>query len=256
MRTLLAAVTLIVLKLVFGDPGLILGLVAATAMLAAYYFILRRPAELSFPDAPREAATGFGIGFGLCALTVTFIAIFGMYHVDAFGSIGALFTALGSAIAAAVFEELLIRGIIFRLIESRLGTWWTVAVSSAIFGALHLLNDGATLTGVLAIGIEAGALLGLAYVATRRLWLAIGLHAAWNFTESGIFGIPVSGLDVKGLLEAHLTGPSAISGGTFGIEGSLITVLICLAATAALTRHARRHDRILPRHRRDYALHA
>ncbi len=52
---------------------------------------------------------------------------------------------------------------------------------------MHLLNPAATLTGALFISIEAGLLLAAAYMVTRRLWMSMGFHMAWNYTQSAVF---------------------------------------------------------------------
>ena len=64
---------------------------------------------------------------------------------------------------------------------------------TALFGALHIMNPGATWFSSVAIAVEAGILLGAAYMLTRQLWLSIGIHAAWNFTQGWVFSVPVSG---------------------------------------------------------------
>jgi uncharacterized protein len=99
-----------------------------------------------------------------------------------------------------------------------------------IFGALHLANPNATLWAGLAIAIEAGIMLAAAYVYTRRLWLPIGIHFAWNFVQGGIYGVSVSGVEAKGLLQSTLSGPALLSGGEFGAEASIFAVIVCLAA--------------------------
>jgi hypothetical protein len=78
--------------------------------------------------------------------------------------------------------------------------------------------------------MEAGLLLGGSYMLTRSLWMPIGLHAAWNFTQGFLFDVPVSGFDQNGLVEAQLSGPELLSGGRFGLEASLIAVVIATAA--------------------------
>jgi hypothetical protein len=97
-------------------------------------------------------------------------------------------------------------------------------------------------------------MLALAFVATRKLWLPIGLHIAWNFTQGGLFGLPVSGISTPGLLGSHLSGPAVFSGGAFGVEGSLITVLASLAVSWFFYRKARKDGRIQPRPRRNAAV--
>lgn len=239
-----------------GVPELVTGLVTAVAVLAAYVAVVRaverrRPAEVSATGAGRELLLGGVVGTGLISGIVGLLALLGMYHVDGVGTVGALGVAVGSALMAGVVEELVLRGVLLRLIEQRFGTWPALAATAALFGGLHLANPGATLVSATAIALEAGLLLGLAYVATRRLWVPIGLHVAWNALQSGLFGVPTSGTRMEGLLEAHLTGPAVLSGGDFGTEGSALTVVVCLVAAGLFLRSAQRAGRIVPtrRHR-------
>jgi hypothetical protein len=109
------------------------------------------------------------------------------------------------------------------------GQAWVV-ISSVVFGFVHLLNPMATLTGAIFISIEAGLLLAAAYMLTRRLWLGIGFHISWNYFQSAVFGGVVSGgVAEPGLLKTVITGPDLITGGSFGLEASLIP---CLLATS------------------------
>src|SRR5262249_47024879 len=223
-------------------PRLVSGLLIAAALLGVYVVVTRRlehrrPDELAPRRAGRELLLGLAVGAGLFTATIGVLALFGMYHVDGSNSFTAAFAPLGVAILAATFEELLFRGILFRRLEERFGIWPALAVSALVFGALHLVNPGASVISALAIALTAGVLLGLAYAATGRLWLPIGLHLAWNFTESGIFGVRTSGITLDGLLRSHLTGPQVLSGGPFGAEGSLVTVVVCLLASAVLLRY-------------------
>ncbi|MCJ7434908.1 MAG: CPBP family intramembrane metalloprotease [Anaerolineales bacterium] len=134
------------------------------------------------------------------------------------------------AVLSGVFEEILFRGILFRIVEESLGTWLSLLFSALLFGLLHLGNPNATLWAAIAIAMEAGILLAAAFIVTRRLWLVIGIHFAWNFTQGGIFSISVSGNQVDGLLQATLTGPELLAGGAFGAETSIFAVIVCLAA--------------------------
>ena len=102
-------------------------------------------------------------------------------------------------------EELLFRGILFRWLEEFGGSWVALALTSALFGAGASVNPNATALAAFAIAVEAGVLLGGAYMLTRNLWMPMGLHAAWNFTQGEIFDVPVSGSDQHGLVEAQLS---------------------------------------------------
>lgn len=252
LRTAALIASLIAVRVLFGLVH-IPGVVTAVALLATYFVVTRwlekrEPAELI--GGYRQLGVGAAIGAGMCVVIVAVLAVFGLYHVDGTHGFGVVFSVLSMSVLAGVFEELLLRGILFRLVEQRLGTWWSLAISAAIFGALHLFNPGASLVSAAAIALEAGVMLGAAYAATRKLWLPIGLHIAWNFTESGVFGVPVSGLSVDGLLRAHLSGPAILSGGAFGIEGSLLTVIAGLAVSALFLRRAT----IIPRRARRAAV--
>ena len=142
-----------------------------------------------------------------------------------------------TAVAPAITEEIVSRGILFRLTEEGLGTWIALAVSALFFGFMHAGNPGATAWSSIAISIEAGLLFGLLYHVTRSLWWCIGLHAGWNFVQGAVFGIPVSGIAVDGLLDSRLQGPDWLDGGGFGAEASVLTVLTCSIITLLLARH-------------------
>ncbi|WP_143517476.1 CPBP family intramembrane glutamic endopeptidase [Pseudonocardia sp. MH-G8] len=235
-----------------GVPALPTALLTAALLLGVFALVVgwweQRPAvELGRSGAGRELVGGLALGAALCAVTVGILALLGVYHVDGLNPLGVLWPAVASAVLAGVFEELLTRGVLFRVLERAQGTWVALAVSAAVFGALHLVNPGATVTGAAAIAVEAGLLLGLAYVATGRLWLPIGLHIAWNATTVGVFGSPASGVPFDGLLQGRLTGPSLLSGAGFGVDGSIVTVLACLGVAALLLRSARRNGRIVAR---------
>ena len=114
-----------------------------------------------------------------------------------------------------------------------------------MFGLAHVLNPGATWFSSFAIAVEAGLLLGGAYMLTRSLWMPIGLHAAWNFTQGAIFGVPVSGNPTQGLLLARLSGPNILSGGDFGLEASIIALIMATVGGAWLVVLAVRRGEVV-----------
>ncbi len=205
-------------------------------VLAAYKLVIARLGETPRDDLPAQGslpALGKGIGAGAALFTavVGIAALSGVYHVIGRGNASDLLLPLiSTAIMPGFMEELLFRGILFRWIEEFAGSWVALLVTSALFGLAHILNPGATWFSSFAIAVEAGLLLGGAYMLTRSLWMPIGLHAAWNFTQGAIFGVPVSGGPSSGLLRSTLSGPTILSGGTFGLEASIIAVVICASA--------------------------
>ena len=137
--------------------------------------------------------------------------------------------------AVAVVEELLLRAIVFRVIEEAAGTTVALVASALLFGLLHGLNPGATLFSSAAIVIEGGLLLALAYIVTRSLWSCIGIHMSWNFVQGGIFGADVSGFAPShSLLRTAMKGPPLLSGGVFGPEASLLSIAVCAVACVLL----------------------
>lgn len=161
--------------------------------------------------------------------------------------------ALGTAVLLAAAEEVLFRGLLLRDVETWTGTWIALAVSSGLFGVAHLVSPGATLADALLVAVEGGVLLGLVCILTDGIWAPIGFHLSWNLVQGGVFGVAVSGNQWAGVLVAHPTGPARLSGGAFGIEGSLVTLAACLAASAVMLVMARNSGRI---HRRPVGLGA
>ncbi len=206
----------------------------------------RRPtAELSPERALREFAAGSALGFGVIAATIACLWLGGYYRVQGIGYLPSAGTLIGIGLFPAFFEEIITRGIIFRITEDSLGTWLAILFSALFFGFAHILNPGATWIAALCIAVEAGLLLAAAFITTRRLWLPIGLHFAWNFTLGGIFGSLVSGQSVAGLLKSTLRGPDLFSGGEFGAEASIFAVITCTSAAIVLLVLAVRNGQIV-----------
>ena len=148
--------------------------------------------------------------------------------------------------SGALTEEILFRGVVFRLIEEWAGTWIALAVSAIIFGAVHAANPGASWISTLAIALEAGVLLAAAYVVTRSLWLPIGLHFGWNYFEGPVYGTQVSGHAIlTSAITSHVSGSAWLTGGSFGPEAGLYAVFTCLLAAIGLLAYARQQSRII-----------
>jgi hypothetical protein len=195
--------------------------------------------ELLLRRAPKELGLGLLIGALLFAAVVGVAALADVYNIVGPGGTQTLLPVLiTAAIVPGIMEELLFRGILFRWVEQFAGSWAALVLTSALFGLVHIANPNATWFSSFAIAVEAGVLLGGAYMLTRSLWLPIGLHAAWNFTQGFIFDVPVSGLDQQGLVEAKLSGPVLLSGGTFGLEASIIALVVATGAGIWMVQRA------------------
>ncbi|RBQ05963.1 CPBP family intramembrane metalloprotease domain-containing protein [Micromonospora sp. LHW51205] len=236
--------------------SLILGVATAAAAIIVYGWVVRRTERREVTELARSGAAarlnrGVLIGFAMFAAVIGNIALMGGYHVHGIGSVSGAVGMVGFMAAAAVTEELMFRGLLFRLVEERLGTWLSLLLTGVLFGLMHLLNPDASLWGATAIAIEAGFMLAACYAANRNLWVPIGLHFGWNFAAGGIFGVVVSGNgESAGLLDATTSGSTLLSGGDFGPEGSLYTVAAGAALTVVFLWLAHRRGHIVTRRRR------
>lgn len=219
---------------------LIVNLFPAILLLIFYYSLIkfyekREVEELRIRSLGKSFSTGFFIGALLQFSVILIIYLNSSYLVQEFRSVKFIFISALIALPTAVFEEILFRGILYRIMEEKLGTIVALISSSLIFGFMHILNPGSSIFSSLAISIEAGFLLGMAYVYTRNLWFPIGIHYAWNFFQSGIFGVPTSGsVSNKSFIIANINGSELLTGGSFGPEASVQAVVLCAIVASIL----------------------
>lgn len=238
------------------EPFLLLPVLGAALAVVVYRVVMRflarrRTPEIAARRAVPEALLGAALGLGFVAVSAAVVTTLGGYtfRVADVDLLAVVAPILAVTVGAAVVEELVFRGLALQALERLLGSWVALAVTAGFFGLTHLFNPGATPWSALAIAIEAGGLLGAAFLWRRNLWFVIGLHLAWNAAVA-LLGIPVSGHAAPGLLVADVSGPSVLTGGAFGIEGSLVTVTLGALIAAPLLVLARRRGRLVPAHRR------
>lgn len=223
--------------------------VAGFAIYIGYaIFVEQRPiSELALPGMGRELGTGMLIGFGLYTACVLMLIGLGIYRVQGLNPLDFMVPAIAMAVSSAVYEELLFRGVVFGSVEAWFGSWAALVVSSLVFGLTHLINPEGTVEGALFIAVEAGTLLAAAYMLTRRLWLSMGFHAAWNYTQSAIFSGIVSGNEAsQGLIRSAVQGPELLTGGKFGVESSVLALVLCTTTGVLMLVMAVRRGRIVP----------
>ena len=228
--------------------AIVMALVAMAVYVAWGRVIERRKvSELSTPKAGREFLLGGLIGAGLITGCALGLMLLGMYRIEGLNPVSFMIPAMAMAVKASVFEELVFRGVLFRSVEDMGGSWIAVLVSSLFFGGTHLLNPSATITAAVYIGIEAGLLFAGAYLMTRRLWIAIGLHMLWNFVQSAVFSGVVSGdVALPGLFRQTTEGPAFITGGAFGMEQSIFALILCSTAGIVMLAIAMRRGHLKP----------
>ena len=250
-----ALVALLALVPLDGQPKWVIeSLIAVASTVAAILalkLVVSRLGENPKDDLPfdRRANDGWRgalLAAVLMSAIVGLVALLGGYRIAGWGD-GTSWPMLlfGAGLQAAFVEEILLRGIVFRFLEEFGGSWFALALSSALFGFAHLENDNATLFSSLAIAVEAGILLGGAYMLTRTLWLAIGLHFGWNVTQGYLWDVPVSGFAVDGLLDSYTAGSALISGGAFGVEASVVALVLATGFGVWLVVLARRRGHVV-----------
>lgn len=234
----------------------VLAVVGAVAAVAVYWAVMRfvagRPTpEIARDGAGREALSGAGVGLGFVLVCALLIAAAGGYSFSwsSGNLLPAVLAVAATAVGAAVTEELMFRGLALQALEAMWGSRAALAITALLFGGMHLANPGATVWSSLAIAVEAGVLLGAAYLWRRSIWFVAGLHFAWNATE-GLLGIPVSGHVSPGLLTAEVSGPALLTGGEFGLEASIVPVLVSLLLAVPMLLRAHRRGGLLPARRR------
>lgn len=181
-----------------------------------------------------------GSVWGIVLITASFVLVWAMggLRIVGFSLNGEVLTSLLSGIIlyalVAINEELVSRGYIQGLVRRRFGITVAIVVTSLIFAALHLGNAHVFETPFSIINLFlVGVLLGLTREVTGGLWVPIGIHFTWNLFQGNVYGISVSGNDLgKSILETEqTTAHHYISGGYFGLEGSVIASLVIIAGT-------------------------
>ncbi len=178
-----------------------------------------------------------GTLWGFAAITLLIFALYG-FHAFSFGHVvlhglrvwkfaffwGIFFLLVG------LFEEFLLRGYSQFTLARGVGFWPAALGLSCAFGLIHLKNEQEHWPGVLA-----AAFIGLFFCLTLRrtgnLWFAIGFHATWDWGETFFYSVPDSGMTSPGhLLSSTLHGPTWLSGGPVGPEGSLLCFIVIALA--------------------------
>jgi membrane protease YdiL (CAAX protease family) len=233
-------------------PVPVLGAVAAVAV---YWVVMRRVAGRSTPEiarqgAGREALRGGAVGLGFVLVSALLITAFGGYSFSWAGNgfVSVVWSAVMVQIGAAVTEELLFRGLALQALEQLWGSRAAITITALFFGIAHLGAPGASGRSVVAIALEAGVMLGAAFLWRRSIWFVVGLHFTWNTVEQ-LLGVPVSGHTPEGLYTVEVHGSTLLTGDGFGLETSIVPIVLGVLITVPMAVLAHRNGRLLPRRR-------
>jgi membrane protease YdiL (CAAX protease family) len=145
-----------------------------------------------------------------------------------------LFISLGMVVLIAFSEELVFRGyVLSNLLESFSNKWIALLLSALCFAIFHFSGPGINALAFANLFL-AGVLLGINYIYTRNLWFSMSLHLSWNFFQGPLLGSHVSGLSLPTLLQTEMKGDWLITGGEFGLEGSVLNTALSLIAILIL----------------------
>lgn len=221
----------------------VVGRIGSLPVLIGAYFLFvrwyekRRPTELALRPVPITLAAVSGAA--LISITIGVLYLTGHYVFESTRPWMLAIPIVCLIVVAAVLEEVIFRGLVFRILEEHIGTLPALVLVSLVFGAMHLSNPGTTHLTMVSVTL-CGALWCYVFILTRNLWAAGLNHTAWNLA---IFfsGIPLSGQEEwrqYAPVVSHAQGPTWLTGGPFGPEDSIIN--ICILAGVLIVLHGQR----------------
>lgn len=222
-------------------------LVFAVCAVGAIVQRWRGKIRLGFGVRGAAPVREFLAGFAIClfAMAALFLAEWALGAIRVQGmspDVGALLSKLGffaqdAALQEVVFRTLMLGG----MLALTRRPWLAVGLSSLLFGLMHMTGEGASALSVLGNTLD-GVLYGAPLIITGRIWMPIGLHAAWNWAQGPVFGFPVSGVGEYSDLLVHQVsvGDHLLTGGAYGPEGGVVALAIRLVAIVTMVLIARR----------------
>lgn len=173
-----------------------------------------------------ECVTGMILGAVTCTVVFLIVITVGGGRVTSWTPhiTPLVFVWLLTFILVSIGEETLNRGFLMSVLRRTRCVYCIMLIPSLIFGCIHLTNPNVTFFSVFNIVI-AGLLLSYMYYKSGNLWMCMGFHYTWNAFQGIVYGIPVSGLDIPGILTTTYTKANILNGGDFGIEGGILTTI-------------------------------
>jgi membrane protease YdiL (CAAX protease family) len=224
----------------------------AVVAVLTYIFLFsflekRKISELSSSSFAKNANLGFFAGFLLQSLFIFIIFIAGGYTIAQVNPFSNMIPALTMALTAGFVAEIIIIGVVFRLVEQQFGTAVSLIIMIMLFVIAHSGVKDGNLVTVLSTAFTAGLLLPAAYIFSRNLWLPIFIHFAWDFTEPGIYGAINPSISItKSLFESKISGARLLTGGPLGPQNSIQALIICLITGFIFLWLAKRKNNLIP----------
>lgn len=222
--------------------------VSSILLLVSYYYFFRlydkrKITELSIRHLPKEMFGGFIFGFVTISLSIFIIYLLGYYQAISITTAhysAMFFTVL---IIAALVEDLFHRGLIVREIENWLGTHIAIVIAMLV-ELQHIFNPNSDLFSFFYYLIW-GFTMAMMFIYTKRIWLPFFFHLGWNFAQP-FYGSNLTGTnDMGSIIQSKFTGPELLTGGAFGIEGSIFTASFLLIIGIVLYYLAKKEGKIV-----------
>lgn len=209
------------------------GVFTILIILLTYYYLYkyyekRKITELAGKYFAKETFFGFLFGFFLISVVILILYVLGYYLIVSSNYILVVIPPFIFLTVMSVFEEIIFRGVIYRIIEEKYGTIIALGISAVIFGVIHVINSDSNIVYILS-AISGGLLLGILYTLTGRLWLPISFHLGWNFSQY-LYGVNRFDDNFIFLLVSKLKGPLILTGGENGIENSIIAIIAVISS--------------------------
>lgn len=191
----------------------------------------------------KEFWTGFLVGFLIMLLGFGLLEIMDeIQFQEIIFKPKEILLSIGLFILVSFTEEILLRGYVLRNLMYSFNKYIALIISAILFSLMHAWNPNIDIIGFTNIFL-AGILLGITYIHTKNLWFPIALHFSWNFFQT-IFGFNVSGQNTYSAIKFGMVENTLLNGGSFGFEGSILSLISILITIIAITKHYSRKKRI------------
>ncbi len=192
----------------------------------------------------KHAWTGFFAAIAMLgAGTLVIVAMNYLSFVDFQLDIMSLASNLLLMLLVAFAEELFFRGYLLNNLMQSMNKWLALVISALLFAFVHIGNPAAMDSVIPVIEVFIGGLmLGINYIYTKNLWFGIFLHFGWNFFMGPVLGYEVSGINLQPILTQNVTGPNLWTGGAFGFEGSVLSMVVNIVLMVVLVGVYERKD--------------
>ena len=226
--------------------------ISFSTLLTSYFLFAtcyeqRKPVEISTSNLPTVMFGGLALGFCAISLSIFILYLLGCYKIITISTTNyslKLFTLL---LTAALAEDLLIRGLIIRVLEKWLGTYITLIIAM-LFETLHIFNPNSNLFSAI-LDLAWGFTMAMLFISTEKIWLPFFFHVGWNFAQP-FYGSNLTGLaDMGTIAQSQFSGPEILTGGKVGIEGSIFTLIFLIMIGLTVFYFAKKDGKIIKRAR-------